>query len=259
MQLLLAATAAKVFVPGYIAPMSSDEHLQALHRQVQYLREQLRYLNEQHCAAAIHAQYWADRCFTAETANAAETARATNSPVPANANEPSREEHTRSQPTATAKSNSSTTYAQAVMSSDTPLSPVVKRTARTKPNGRDCPANAARTSAAAGPEPAVTRSPTELRYNPADNAAAAALWTAAAAECDDPRILRAVLLAAAATANALAQTGDSAGTPTRRKATPDSEGGSQNPAPPKPEAHRHTSAKGHCRQPHNQAVSGSPT
>ena len=46
-----------MFVPGYIAPMSSDEHLQALHRQVQYLREQLQYLNEQHCAAAIHAQY----------------------------------------------------------------------------------------------------------------------------------------------------------------------------------------------------------
>ena len=127
MQLLLAATAAKAFVPGYIAPMSSDEHLQALHRQVQYLREQLRYLNEQHCAAAIHAQYWADRCFTAETADAAETARAANSPVPANANEPSREEHTRSQPTATAKSNSSTTYAQAVMRSDPSLSPVVKR------------------------------------------------------------------------------------------------------------------------------------
>jgi hypothetical protein len=59
----------------------------------------------------------------------------------------------------------------------------------------------------------VTRSPTELRYNPSDNAAAAALWTAAdaaaaaAAECDDPRVLQAVLLATAATASALAQTG----------------------------------------------------
>jgi hypothetical protein len=138
------------------------------------------------------------------------------SPVPASANEPSREEHTRSQPAAPiARSNSSdysTTYAQAVMSSNTPLSPTVKRTARTQPNGRDCPANAARASAAACRELAVTRSPTELRYNPADNAAAAALWTAAdaaaaAAKCDDLRILQAVLLAAAATANALAQTG----------------------------------------------------
>jgi hypothetical protein len=58
--------------------MTRDEHLQALHRQVQYL-------HEQHCSAATHAQYWADRCFTAETANAAETATAAISPVPANA------------------------------------------------------------------------------------------------------------------------------------------------------------------------------
>ena len=159
--------------------MTCDEHLNALHRQIHYLREQLQYLNEQHCAAAIHAQYWADQCFTAETANAAETATAAISPVPANANEPSREEHTRSQPKATAKSSSSlaATYAQAVMRSDPSLNPVVKRnTGHTKANGRDCPANAARASAAAGPEPA---SPTELRYNPSDNAAAAALWTAA--------------------------------------------------------------------------------
>ncbi len=55
---------------------------------------------------------------------------------------------------------------------------------------------------------------TELRHNPAaENAAAAALRTAAnaaaaAAKCDDLRIpgLRVVLLAAAATASALAQT-----------------------------------------------------
>ena len=80
--------------------MTCDEHLKALHRQVQYLREQLQYLHEQHCAAAIHAQYWADRCFTAE-ANAAETTSAAINLVPAtNANEPSREEHSRSQPAA---------------------------------------------------------------------------------------------------------------------------------------------------------------
>ena len=102
-----------------------------------YLREQLQYLNKQHCSAAIHAQYWADRCFTAGTANAAETAAAAICPVPANANEPSMEEHTRSQPASAApiaRSNS-TTYAQAVMSTDTPLSPTVKRSTRTKANG----------------------------------------------------------------------------------------------------------------------------
>ncbi len=48
-------------------------------------------------------------------------------------------------------------------------SPTVKRTARTKPNGRDSPANAARASAAADPEMSLT----ELRHNPAaENAAA---------------------------------------------------------------------------------------
>jgi hypothetical protein len=205
----LAATTAKAFVPD--TPMSSVEHAQALHRQVQYLCEQLQYLNEQHCAAATHAQYWADRCFTAETANAAEiTSAAINLEPATNANEPSWEEHTRPQSAAPiAKSNSSTTYAAAVMSSDTPLSPTVKRTARTKPSGRDSHANAARASVAADPEMSLT----ELRHNPAaENAAAAALRTAAnaaaaAAECDDPRILQAVLQAAAATANALAQTG----------------------------------------------------
>jgi hypothetical protein len=144
--------------------MTCDEHLlvQALHRQVQYLREQVQYLHKQRCAAAIHAQHWADRCLTAETANAAETTSAAINPVPAN--EPSREEHTQSQPAAPiAKGNSSTTYAQTAlaMSSDTPLSPTVKRTARTKPNGRDSPANAARASAAADPEMSLT----ELRHN----------------------------------------------------------------------------------------------
>ncbi len=43
--LLLAATTARVFVPGYTAPMTPEEHLHALHRQVQYLLEQ-------HCAAS---------------------------------------------------------------------------------------------------------------------------------------------------------------------------------------------------------------
>ena len=95
------------------------------------------------------------------------------------------------------------------MSSDLSLRPVVKRTTRTRPNGRDSPANAARASAAADPESSLT----ELRHNPvAESPAAAALRTAAnaaaaAAECDDPRILQTVLVAAAATANALAHTG----------------------------------------------------
>jgi hypothetical protein len=214
-----------------------------------------------HCAAAIRAQYWADRCFTAETANAAETAMATISPVTANANEPSREEHTRSQPTAPIAKSNSTTYAQAVMSSDPPSSPIVKRSTRTNARGRDCPANAASASAAAGAEPAM--SPTELRHNPAaENAAAAALQAAdaaaAAAECDDPRVLRAVLLAAAATANALAQTGaqDTVQAHRRGGRPPPTRRANPRARPQNPEAHRHTSAKSH-RQSHtgNQAVS----
>jgi hypothetical protein len=44
-----AAKAATVYVPGYVIPMTSDERLQALQRQVQYLLEQLH-------ATAIHAQ-----------------------------------------------------------------------------------------------------------------------------------------------------------------------------------------------------------
>ena len=121
----------------------------------------------------------------------------------------------------------------------------------------------------------MTRGPTELRYNPADNAAAAALWTAAdagdhaaaaaaragpGAECDDPgfdpRVLQAVLRAAAATARALAQTGPLGTVQAHRRGgkPPQTQSG---PAPPnlKPEAHRHASAKGHCRQSHSRAVS----
>jgi hypothetical protein len=122
---------------------------------------------------------------------------------------------TRSQPRANAKSNSSPTYAQALMKIGLSLSPVVKQTARTQPNVKDSPANAARASAAA--DPLAESSLTELRHNPvAESPAAAALRTAAnhdaaaaAAECDNPRILQTVLLAAsaAATANALAHTG----------------------------------------------------
>jgi hypothetical protein len=52
-------------------------------------------MNDQHCAAASHAQYWAERCFTAETANAAGTATKAIIPVP-KANEPSMDEHTQS-------------------------------------------------------------------------------------------------------------------------------------------------------------------
>ena len=219
--------------------MTQEEHLLALHRQVQYLLEQQQYMNEQHCAAASHAQYWADRCFTAETANAAGTATTAINPVP-KANEPSREEHTQSQPAAPiAKGNFSTTYVQAVRSSDDPsLIPVVKRI-RTRPDGRDSPTNAARASAAADPE----TSPTELRHSLAENAAAAALRTAAiaaaaAAKCEDPWILHTVLVAAAATANALAQTSAQdtvqahrrGGRPppmTRRRAKPKPEGGAR--------------------------------
>jgi hypothetical protein len=182
--------------------MTRDEHLQALQRQVQYLQEQLH-------APAIPAQWRADRAIMAETANVAETAMASNSQASANANEPAREEHTL-QPRALAKSNAAT-YAQAVMRSDPPVSPM-KRSTRANDFGGDHPTNAASSSATAGTEPAIMMSPTVLRHNLAHNAEAAALQAAAdadadaAAICKDPRVLRAVLLAVATTANALAQT-----------------------------------------------------
>ena len=138
----------------------------------------------------------------AETANVEKTVRTPSSQAPATANEPARGEHTRAQPTALAnlKSNSAT-YAEAVMSSV----PDVKQRTRTTDNGRVHPANAASSLATAGTEPPM--SPTVLRHNLADNAEAAALRAAAdAAECKDLRVLRAVLLAVATTANALAQT-----------------------------------------------------
>ena len=130
---------------------------------------------------------------------------ASNSQASANA-QPAREEHT-SQPRALAKSNADT-YAQVVKKGDPPVSPM-KRSTRANDSCGDHLANAASSSATVGTEPAVMMSPTVLRHNPADNAKAAAMQaaaTAAATAAEDPRILRTVLLAAAATANALAQT-----------------------------------------------------
>jgi hypothetical protein len=86
----------------------------------------------------------------------------------------------------------------------------------------------------------------------------------AAAECDDPRILH-VLLAAVATASALAQTGahdtvthtsHSAGTPTRslRKAAPDSEAGADPRARPRRNRRQTGTAASTPR-----ATAGSPT
>ncbi len=197
-QLLLAAEnaakTAKVYVPGYVIPMTSEEHLKALQRQVQYLQEQLH-------AQAIPSQWRADRVIMAENANVEEAAMASISPVPPIANEPARGEHTRAQPTplANLKSNSAT-YAEVVMSSV----PDGKQRTRTNDNGRVHPANAASSLATAGTEPPM--SPTVLRHNFADNAEAALQAAALQAAAKDPRILRTVLLAAAATANALAQT-----------------------------------------------------
>ena len=77
----------------------------------------------------------------------------------------------------------------------------MKRSTRTK----DHYANAASASATAGPEPAKNSS--VQQHKPAENLAAAALQAAAdaaATAAEDPRILRAVLMAAAATARALA-------------------------------------------------------
>ena len=69
-------------------------------------------------------------------------------------------------------------------------------------------ANAAGSLATVGTDPAIMISPSVLRRNLTDNAKAAAIQAAAdaaAAATENPRILRAVLVAAAATANALAQ------------------------------------------------------
>jgi hypothetical protein len=164
---------------------------------------------------------------------------ASSSPVPPIANELARGEHSRAQPTALAnlKSNSAT-YAKAVMRSV----PDGKQRTRTNDNGRVHPANAPSSLATAGTEPPM--SPTVLRHNFADNAEAAALQAAAAA-AKDPRILRTVLLAAAATANALAQTIPQDTvlecSPTRRKTAPHTEGEpqTQRQATQNPEAHWH--------------------
>ncbi len=57
-----AAMAAKVFAPGYGTPMTRDEHLHALQRQIHYAA----YLQELHLLHlhATPAQCWADRAIT---------------------------------------------------------------------------------------------------------------------------------------------------------------------------------------------------
>jgi hypothetical protein len=79
-------------------------------------------------------------------------------------------------------------------------------------------------------------SPTRPRHNGTNAALRTAAKAVAAANCEDPSVLKAVLTrkAAAATAKALADSrpGHSpTGSPTRRTATPDSEGEAQSPAP----------------------------
>ena len=140
----------------------------------------------------------------------------------------------------------------------------VKRSTRTKGYDRDHSANAASASATADPASATMMSPTVLQHNLADHAKAAALQAAAdaaAAAATDPKILRAVLLAAAATANALASTigttGRCANTPTRRKAAQDEEGESPTQATQDPEIRRPTSAKSD-RHSHCHAVPKDP-
>ena len=183
-----AAKAAKVYVPGYVIPMTKDEHLRALQRQIQYLLEQRH-------APAMHAQWQPDRASLAESANGQ---------APANANGPSGGDHIL-QHRALAKSNTAT-YAQAVKR-DPPES-LAKQSARANDLDGDQLANAASSLATVGTDPAIMISPSVLRHNLADNAKAAAIQAAAdaaAAATENPRILRAVLVAAAATANALAQ------------------------------------------------------
>ena len=216
-----------------------EYQLQALHCHVVRLQQHLD-------AAVRDAQHWAYIAHMAETNYAAETAKAIAGTVPtreehtrsqprahvaksnhANQAQPvtrsdsplngsdaiGADLHATTAATSAtvgplAKSNADT-YAQAVMKGDPAVSPM-KRSTRTNDPGGDHLANAASSSATVGTEPAVMMSHTVLRHNgPADNAKAAAMQaaaTAAATAAEDPRILRTVLLAAAATANALAQT-----------------------------------------------------
>jgi hypothetical protein len=207
-----AATTVKVYVPGYNIPMTHAEHLAALQRQIQYLQEQL-------YAQAIPAQWQAHKAIIAETVNAAET-MASSSPVPVFANEPPWKEHIQSQPGATIAKSNPTTYAQAVTNSEPSLSSTMKRSLRAQDIDRDHSANAASASATADPASAIMMSPTALQHNLADHAKAAALQAAAdaaTAAATNPKILRAVLLAAAATANALASTIPLDAVPTHRR------------------------------------------
>jgi hypothetical protein len=207
-----AATTVKVYVPGYNIPMTHAEHLAALQRQIQYLQEQL-------YAQAIPAQWQAHRAIIAETVNAAET-MASSSPVPVFANEPPWKEHIQSQPGATIAKSNPATYAQAVTNSEPSLSSTMKRSTRAQDIDRDHSANAASASATADPASAIMMSPTALQHNLADHAKAAALQAAAdaaTAAATNPKILRAVLLAAAATANALASTIPLDAVPTHRR------------------------------------------
>ena len=170
-----AATINKLEVENKRILLLLTAEQRALQRQIQYLQEQL-------YAQAIPAQWQAHRANIAESVNAAET-MASISPVPVFANEPSWKEHIQSQPGATIAKSNPATYAQAVISEPS-LSSTMKRLPR---NG----ANA-------------------TGRNPSNNAAAAALQdvadaAAAAANCQDPNVLEAVLKAAATTAKALAE------------------------------------------------------
>ena len=106
------------------------------------------------------------------------------------------------------------------LNSEPSLSSTMKRSTRAQDIDRDRSANAASASATADPASAIMMSPTVLQHNLADHAKAAALQAAAdaaAAAATDPKILRAVLLAAAATANALASTIPLDAVPTHRR------------------------------------------
>ena len=145
---------------------------------------------------------------------------ASSNPVPVFANEPPWKEHIQSQPGATIAKSNPATYAQAVTNSEPSLSSTMKRSTRAQDIDRDRSANAASASATADPASAIMMSPTVLQHNLADHAKAAALQAAAdaaAAAATDPKILRAVLLAAAATANALASTIPLDAVPTHRR------------------------------------------
>jgi hypothetical protein len=167
---------------------------------------------QQHLNAAVSdAQQWAYIAHMAETTNAAETAKATAGTVPTIAQRTLKGPRGVQRGTHVHSQEQPRLPLSACDAQRLSLKPHRKATKRYQHEriGTDLSANAAATSAPTGTVPAM--SPTRPRHNGTnatggsspDNAAAAALRAAAAANCEDPSVLKAVLKAAATTAKAL--------------------------------------------------------